>query len=309
MKEPKAEVENNPSKSNLKEPRDAKTVVDETIKYIEKLCDRKDMITGIASGYKKFDEITAGLQGGNLIIVTGPPSMGKTAICVNMAEYMAIHEEKSVIFFSLEMSAMQIMLRMISSMAAISIHKIRTGFLSQKDWPKITVAANTLYTSKIHFDDSPAQTVLEISSKARSLKIDKGLDIIFIDDLQLIEGDGQSKNRVQEIAGIIRNLKRLARELDVPVVVISQLPYKVEIRRPQLADLREYIAIEQTADIICFVHREEYDSHENAESYGSAEIVIAKQRNGPIGDVPLVYRREFVRFDNPDIGHPGLRTD
>ncbi len=291
--------------------RDIRTVVNDSIQNLEKLFDRKELITGIPTSFKKFDEKTSGLQPGDLIVMAGRPSMGKTAICINMAEYMTTEHGKSVAFFSLEMSAMQLALRMISSLSRTNMHKIRTGFLSQNDWPKINMAASKLYESKIHIDDSPAQTVLDIRSKARRLKADKGLDIIFIDYLQLMSGRLKSENRVQEIAEITRGLKGLARELNVPVVAISQLSRKVEERpnkRPQLADLRESGTIEQDADVVCFVYREEYYSPEKVEAQGRAQVIIAKQRNGPVGDVHLVFDKECTSFGNPEFDLPEYET-
>lgn len=287
--------------------RDIKTVVQETIKDIERLFERKELITGTPTGFRKFDEMTAGLQNGDLVIMAGRPSMGKTAICINMAEYMAIEQGKSVALFSLEMSAMQLILRMVSSLSHISMHKIRTGYLAQSDWPNITRAAQNLYDAKIHIDDAPAQMVLDIRSKARRLKADQGLDIIIIDYLQLMHGRANSESRVLEISEITRGLKGLARELNVPVIAISQLSRKVEERpnkRPQLADLRESGSIEQDADIVCFVYREEYYQPEKMDAQGIAEVIIAKQRNGPVGSVHLAFNKECTRFDNPAFDAP-----
>ena len=289
--------------------RNIKEVVNETINDIERLFDRKELITGLPTGFKKFDEMTAGFQPGDLIIMAGRPSMGKTAICINMAEYAAVEKEKSVAFFSLEMSAMQLILRMISSLSHISMHKIRTGYLSQNDWPRITSAAQHLYEAKIHIDDTPMQTVLDIRSKARRLKAEGSLDLIIIDYLQLMHGRANSESRVLEISEITRGLKGLARELEVPVIAISQLSRKVEERpnkRPQLSDLRESGSIEQDADIVSFVYREEYYNPEK--NPGLAEVIIAKQRNGPVGAVQLAFNKECTRFDNPAFDAPQFDT-
>ncbi len=289
--------------------RNIKEVVNETIKDIERLFDRKELITGLPTGFKKFDEMTAGFQPGDLIIMAGRPSMGKTAICINMAEYAAVEKEKSVAFFSLEMSAMQLILRMISSLSHISMHKIRTGYLSQNDWPRITSAAQHLYEAKIHIDDTPMQTVLDIRSKARRLKAEGSLDLIIVDYLQLMHGRANSESRVLEISEITRGLKGLARELEVPVIAISQLSRKVEERpnkRPQLSDLRESGSIEQDADIVSFVYREEYYNPEK--NPGLAEVIIAKQRNGPVGAVQLAFNKECTRFDNPAFDAPQFDT-
>ncbi|MBI5179539.1 MAG: replicative DNA helicase [Nitrospinae bacterium] len=290
--------------------RNIKEVVNDTIKDIERLFDRKELITGLATGYRKFDEMTAGYQPGDLIIMAGRPSMGKTAICINMAEYMAIEQEKAVAFFSLEMGAMQLILRMISSLSHISMHKIRTGYLAQNDWPRITSAAQHLYEAKIHIDDSPVQSVLDIRSKARRLKAEGALDIIIIDYLQLMHGRANSESRVLEISEITRGLKGLARELNVPVIAISQLSRKVEERpnkRPMLADLRESGSIEQDADIVSFVYREEYYNPDK--NPGLAEVIIAKQRNGPVGTVQLAFNKECTRFDNPAFDAPQFDTE
>ncbi|MEE8484834.1 MAG: replicative DNA helicase [Nitrospinota bacterium] len=296
---------------------DIKELVNKTNDHLEQLYERKELITGIPTGYKKFDEMTAGFQPGDLIIVAGRPAMGKTAICINIAEYLAIDEEKTVAFFSLEMSAMQLILRMLSSLSQISLRLIRTGYWGKDNWSKITNAAGELYNAKIHIDDSPMQTVIEIRSKARRLMAEKGLDIIIIDYLQLLHSRNKSENRNLELGEMTRSLKGLARELNVPVVVISQLSRKVEDRpnkRPQLADLRESGSIEQDADLVCFVYREEYylknedDPQKKADAEGKADLIIAKQRNGPTGTVHLTFNKECTRFYNPSWDTPEFET-
>lgn len=279
-----------------------KEVINSSVKNIEQFFENKELITGLPSGYKRFDEKTAGFQNGDLIIMAGRPSMGKTAICINIAEHLAIEHEKTVAFFSLEMSAFQLSLRMISSQSRLAMHKIRGGFLADKDWPAITSAAQRLYESKIFIDDQPIQTVLEIRSKARRLMAEKGLDFIIVDYLQLLTGRGRVENRVLELSEITRSLKALARELEVPILVISQLSRKVEDRpdkRPQLADLRESGSIEQDADVVCFIYREEYYYPDKLEAQGKAEIIIRKQRNGPLGNIPLAFLKETMNFENP----------
>ena len=278
-----------------------KDVMNATIQHVEELFDNKALVTGLPSGFTKLDEKTTGFQPGDLIIMAGRPAMGKTAICINIAEHLAIEKEKVVAFFSLEMSAMQLSLRMLSSQSRIPMHTIRGGFLNKGQWPTITRAAQELYEASIFIDDQPMQTVLEIRSKARRLKAEKGLDVIVIDYLQLLSSRGKSENRVQELSEMTRSLKGLARELDVPVLAISQLSRKVEDRpnkRPQLADLRESGSIEQDADIVCFVYREEYYNPDKADVRGKAEIIIGKQRNGPTGKVPLTFINEFMSFEN-----------
>lgn len=284
-----------------------KEVVQNTIGTVEQLFEKKELITGLSSGYKAFDEKTAGFQPGDLIIMAGRPSMGKTAICINIAEHIGVVLEKTVAFFSLEMSAMQLSLRMFASLSRVSMHRIRTGYLSEKDWPKIHSAAQSLYETNIHIDDSPMQTVLDIRSKARRLKAEKGLDVVIIDYLQLLHSRTRAENRVLEISEMTRSLKALARELEVPVIVISQLSRKVEERpnkRPQLSDLRESGAIEQDADLVCFIYREEYYNPTNVEVEGMAEVIIGKQRNGPIGIIKLAFNKECTRFDNPSFDEP-----
>ncbi len=289
-----------------------KEVVTETIKDIERLFEKKELITGLPTGYDRFDEMTAGFQPGDLIIMAGRPSMGKTAICINITEHLALNHKKSVAFFSLEMSAMQLVLRIISSLSRISMHKIRTGYLAHSDWPSITNAVSRLYEAGIQIDDSPLQTVLDIRSKARRLKAEGRLDMIVIDYLQLMTGRGSPENRVLEISEMTRGLKAMARELNVPVIAISQLSRKVEDRpdkMPQLSDLRESGSIEQDADVVAFVYREEYYHPDKVEAQGLAVIRIAKQRNGPVGAVKLAFNKECTRFDNPSFDAPPFLPD
>lgn len=289
-----------------------KEVVTETIKDIERLFEKKELITGLPTGYDRFDEMTAGFQPGDLIIMAGRPSMGKTAICINITEHLAVTHKKSVAFFSLEMSAMQLVLRIISSLSRISMHKIRTGYLAHSDWPQITNAVSRLYEAGIQIDDSPLQTVLDIRSKARRLKAEGRLDLIVIDYLQLMTGRGNPESRVLEISEMTRGLKAMARELNVPVIAISQLSRKVEDRpdkMPQLSDLRESGSIEQDADVVAFVYREEYYHPDKVEAQGLAVVKIAKQRNGPVGAVKLAFNKECTRFDNPSFDAPPLLTD
>ena len=290
---------------------DIKSIVNDANQHIEILSQKKELVTGLSTGFRKIDEKTAGFQKGDLIIVAGRPSMGKTALCINIAENVAIDHEKIVAFFSLEMSSMQLVLRMISSLSHVPLHKIRSGFVAQNDWAKLTRASSQLFDSNIHIDDTAMQSVLDIRAKARRLKAEKGLDLIVIDYLQLLHSNTRSESRVLEVGEMTRSLKGVARELEVPIILISQLSRKVEDRpnkKPQLADLRESGSIEQDADVVGFVFREEYYDKENIDVHGKAKFIIGKQRNGPTGDIELAWNGECTRFDNlsydtPDDSH------
>ncbi|MCI0421121.1 MAG: replicative DNA helicase [Acidobacteria bacterium] len=278
-------------------------IAKETLKKIEMASKFKNMVTGIPTGYTKLDEMTSGLQPSDLIIVAARPSMGKTAFSLNMATHAAIKAEKSVGIFSLEMSSHQLMLRMLCSEAEIDAHKLRTGFLSKDDWNKIPRKLGELSRAKMFIDDTAGITLLELRAKCRRLKAERGLDLVVVDYLQLMSG-GKSRfeNRQQEISSISRGLKGLAKELNIPVIALSQLSRAPEQRtgdhRPQLSDLRESGSIEQDADVVAFIFREEFYKKDDDEKKGIAEIIIAKQRNGPIGSVELAFRREYTRFDN-----------
>ncbi|MBI3582907.1 MAG: replicative DNA helicase [Nitrospinae bacterium] len=276
-------------------------VVNESFITIEKLFERKELVTGLPTGFVKFDSMTAGFHPSDLIIVAGRPSMGKTAFCMNIATHIGVNKKKTIAIFSLEMSREQLVIRMLCSEARINAGKVRTGYLSKSDWPDLTRAAGLLSESSIFIDDSPAQSVLDIRAKARRLQAErKGLDLIIVDYLQLMRSRGRVENRQQEISDITRSLKALAKELKVPVIAISQLsraPEQRTDRKPQLSDLRESGAIEQDADLVVFVYREEFYK-ETPENQGVAEIIIGKQRNGPTGLVPLAFFKEYTRFDN-----------
>jgi len=291
---------------------DLKELIHDTNEHLDQLASRKELVTGIATGFKKLDEMTAGFQGGELIVLAGRPSMGKTALSINITENVSIDSDKVVAFFSLEMSAMQLIIRMLSSISKVAMHKIRTGFLSASDWTSIRSASERLYESNIHIDDAPMQTVLDIRSKARRLKAEKGLDMIVIDYLQLLHSRGRSENRVLEIGEMTRSLKGLAREMDVPVLLLSQLSRKVEDRpnkKPQLADLRESGTIEQDADVVAFVYREEYYYPDKVEVQNQAEVIIGKQRNGPTGRAKMIFLKENARFENLAFGVPDFGGD
>lgn len=277
-------------------------IIKDSIEAIDKLYQRKEHVTGLATGFHDFDTKTAGLQPSDLIVVAGRPSMGKSAFVSCIAEHTSIVLGKPIAFFSLEMSKEQLVQRMLCSHARVDAQKVRTGYLSHADWPKLTSAAGKLSDAPIFIDDTPAMTTLELRAKARRLKAQHGIELVVVDYLQLMDARSRSENRQQEITEISRSLKALARELKVPVIAISQLSRAVESRtgnRPQLSDLRESGAIEQDADVVVFLFREEY-YHPTDENRNKAEAIIAKQRNGPTGSVELVFLKEWTRFDNPE---------
>src|SRR3990167_2065279 len=278
----------------------AKDIVKDSFKKIEELFENKKEVTGLATGLTDFDRITCGLQGGDLIIIAARPSMGKTALAINMAEHISLNEHKTVAIFSLEMSKEQIVTRMLCSQSRIDSSKLRKGELSDRDWPALTRAGGDLSEVNLFVDDPPPPTVLEMRAKARRLKKEKGLDLLIVDYLQLVRGSGFNNNREQEISEISRSLKALAKELHVPVVALSQLNRAVENRnnrRPQLADLRESGAIEQDADLITFIYRDEvYDP--NSPDRGVAELIVGKQRNGPTGMCRMAFLNQYTRFEN-----------
>ncbi len=277
-----------------------KDIIKDSIESIDNLYQRKENITGIATGFHEFDIMTAGLQPSDLVIVAGRPSMGKSAFVTCMAEFAGVVEKKPIAFFSLEMSKEQLVQRMLCSHAKVNAHKVRTGFLSQSDWPRLVNAAGKLSEAPIYIDDSSNVTVLQLRAKARRLKAQYDIQLLILDYLQLLQGKQRSENRQQEISDITRSLKALAREIKVPVIAVSQLSRGVESReghRPQLSDLRESGAIEQDADLVVFLLREEY-YNPTEENKGLAEAIIAKQRNGPVGTVKLAFINEFTRFEN-----------
>ncbi|RLA96675.1 MAG: replicative DNA helicase [Deltaproteobacteria bacterium] len=275
-----------------------KEVLKEAFRSIERLYEKKELITGVPSGFKDLDRKTAGFQPSDLIIVAGRPSMGKTAFCLNIAQYAAVEAKVPTAIFSMEMSKEQLALRMLCSEAKVSASKVRSGFLSEGDLQKLTMAASTLADAPIVIDDTPALSVLELRAKARRLKGETGLGLIIIDYLQLMRGRSSAERREQEISEISRSLKALAKELSIPVIAISQLSRRAEDRpgrRPQLADLRESGAIEQDADLIIFLYRDEvYNPH--SDKKGIAEVIIGKQRNGPTGTVELSFIPELTTF-------------
>ncbi len=279
-----------------------KNIIKDSFKTIEKLYERKELITGVPTGFEKIDDLTSGLQNSDLIIVAGRPSMGKTAFALNIAQHAATEGGISVAIFSLEMSKEQLALRMLSTAAKVDSQRLRKGFLGETDWPKLTTAAGRLSEALIFIDDTPAITALEMKAKARRLKAESGLGLIILDYLQLMRGGTYKDSREQEISEISRSLKALAKELSVPVIALSQLNRKVEDRtnrRPHMADLRESGAIEQDADVIAFIYRDEvYNKSEDNPEKGLAEIIIGKQRNGPTGMVKLAFLEKYTCFEN-----------
>ena len=283
-----------------------KDIVKETIKVIDSLYHRKETVTGVPTGFYKFDEMTSGLQRSDLVVVAARPSMGKSAFAATIAEYASIEKGIGVAFFSLEMSKEQVVMRMLCSQARVDASKVRTGMLASSDWPLLTRAAAKLSNAPYYIDDTPAISPLELRAKARRLKAAYDIGLVVVDYLQLMRGaTTKSENRQQEISEISRSLKALARELRVPVIAISQLSRAVESRqdhRPQLSDLRESGAIEQDADVVVLLVREDYYDAK-PENIGLAEIILAKQRNGPTGSFKLRFSKQFVRFDNLETSH------
>lgn len=280
-----------------------KEIIRNQIETIDRLYQRKEHITGIATGYHEFDTQTAGLQPSDLIIIAARPSMGKSAFMTCIAEHAGMILKQPVAIFSLEMSKEQLIQRMLCSTARVNAHKVRTGFLAQSDWPALTAAAAKLSEAPIYIDDTPGISILELKAKARRLKAQFDIKLLILDYLQLMQGSGSSESRQQEISEISRSLKELARELNVPLIAISQLSRAVESRtdhRPQLSDLRESGAIEQDADVVVLLLREEY-YNPTEENKGKAEVIIAKQRNGPVGSIKLAFLHEYTRFENLEL--------
>ena len=277
-----------------------KEIVKDSIETIDRLYQKKAHVTGIPTGFIDFDIKTAGLQPSDFIVIAGRPSMGKSAFALGIAEYAGVVEKVPLAFFSLEMSKEQLVQRMLCAHAKVDAHKVRTGYLATSDWPRLTAAAGKLSEAPIFVDDTPAISVMELRAKARRLKAHHDIQLILLDYMQLMRGSGDSENRQQEISDISRSLKALARELRVPVIAISQLSRAVEMRsdhRPQLSDLRESGAIEQDADVVVLILREEY-YNSTSDNQGLAEIIIAKQRNGPVGSFKLTFIKEYTRFEN-----------
>lgn len=277
-----------------------KDLIKSSFKTIERLYEKRQLITGVPTGFQRLDELTSGLQPSDLIIIAGRPSMGKTALALNIAQNASVQAAIPAAIFSLEMSKEQLALRMLCSEAKVDAHRLRGGFLSESDWPKLTRAAGSLSEAPLFIDDTPGLSALEMRAKTRRLKIEHNLGLVIVDYLQLMRGRARADSREQEISDISRSLKALAKELSIPVIALSQLNRRVEERgdkRPQLSDLRESGAIEQDADVILFLYREEvYNKSE--ENRGKAEIIIGKQRNGPTDKVDLAFLDKYTRFEN-----------
>jgi replicative DNA helicase len=282
-----------------------KDLVQSSFATIEKLQQHKGMVTGVPTGFVDLDEMTSGLQPSDLVLVAARPSMGKTSFVLNIAQHVGIHTDMTVGFFSLEMSKEQLFMRMLTGEARIDAHRFRSGYLNEKDYGRLSHALGTLAEARVYIDDTASTGVLEMRAKARRLQAEHGLNLLIIDYIQLMQGRGRFESRQAELASISRSLKGLAKELQVPVVALSQLSRAPETRsdhRPQLSDLRESGALEQDADVVMFIYRDEQyrdaDGQPNQESEGVAEIIVGKQRNGPVGTVKLAFIKEHTRFEN-----------
>ncbi|HXK08935.1 MAG TPA: replicative DNA helicase [Vicinamibacteria bacterium] len=275
-------------------------IVKESFRTIDQLSQSKDVVTGLATGFVDIDEMTSGLQKGDLVIVAARPAMGKTSFCLNVAQHVALRVGETVGLFSLEMSKEQLALRLLCADARIDAHRLRTGKLNEKDWARLAKAYSDLSQSRIFIDDSAVISPLEMRAKCRRLKAEFGLGLVIVDYLQLVTAAGRVENRQQEMSAISRSMKGLAKELTCPVIALSQLSRAPEARtdrRPQLSDLRESGALEQDADVVMFIYREE-EYKPTDENRGIAEIIIGKQRNGPTGSRRLAFIKEFTRFEN-----------
>jgi replicative DNA helicase len=277
-------------------------LVSSVYKQIEEVSNRKTQFTGVETGFAELDRMTAGLHPADLIIVAARPGLGKTSLCLNIAQHAALKNHQSVGIFSLEMSKEQAVKRLLCAEAEVDSHNVNTGFLGKEDWSRLSRAAGALSQAKIFIDDTAGISITETRSKARRLSLEHGLDLLIVDYLQLMSGSSQRpENRTQEISQISRGLKALAKEINVPVLAISQLSRAIEMRRgdhrPQLSDLRESGSIEQDADVVMFIFREDV-SDPTAESSGIAEIIIGKQRNGPTGSFQLAFMKKFTKFAN-----------
>ncbi len=293
------------------EPRRINDVMEQTLDLLDKLRHTRGGITGLATGFFDLDRQLTGLHGGELIILAARPGVGKTSLALNMGVHASLREKKAVAVFSLEMPADQLALRLLASEAKVSLKRLREGGLSDHDMTKINTVAAQLYEAPIYIDDSGSLTIFDLRAKARRLKAkDKSLSLVIIDYLQLMSGGGRQDSREQEVAQISRGLKQLAKELGIPIMALSQLNRKVEERkdgRPMLSDLRESGSIEQDADVVLFIHAEQQEEEGGAAVPGTLaiELIVAKQRNGPTGGVPLVLLQEYTRFENRARGEGG----
>lgn len=290
-----SEKKNKPSFFRLKE------IVKSSFDYIEKLFERPGLVTGVETGFTDFDRLTSGLQRSDLIIIAGRPSMGKTSLALDIARFAAVRRKIPTGIFSLEMSKEQVGIRLLCAEARVDSSKLRTGYLSKTDWPELTAAGGRLSEAPIFVDDTAALSILEVRARARRLCAEHDLGLLIVDYLQLMRSDRKKpENRQLEISEISMGLKALAKDLNIPIVALSQLSRAVESRtdkRPLLSDLRESGSIEQDADVVAFIYRDEVYNPEG-DSPGIAEILVRKQRNGPIGDIKLAFSKKYTRFDN-----------
>ncbi|MFN7212231.1 MAG: replicative DNA helicase, partial [Lysobacteraceae bacterium] len=288
------------NRSGRKDMVSLKEAMKEAFELLQVRYETQGTVTGLPTGFTDFDEMTAGLQPSDLIVLAARPAMGKTTLALNMAEYAALKSKKAVVVFSMEMSASQLAFRLISSIGRINAGRLKTGQLEDEDWSRVTMAMKMLSESKIFIDDEPALSPAKLLSKARRIKREHDLGLVVVDYLQLMQVPGNSENRATEISEISRSLKAMAKELSVPVIALSQLNRGLESRtdkRPVMSDLRESGAIEQDADIILFIYRDEY-YHKDSTDKGLAEVIISKHRNGATGTVKLKFFGEYTRFDN-----------
>ena len=278
-----------------------RAIADQSLKTIERLSEHRELVTGLATGFPTLNEMTSGLQPSDLVVVAARPGMGKTSFALNIAQHAA-RDGKAIGVFSLEMSREQLFLRLLTGQARIDAHRMRTGRLGREEWGRLTAAFGELAGMPIFIDDTAGTGVLEMRAKSRRLKMEHGLDLLIVDYLQLMRGRGRAENRNQEISEISRSLKELAKELRVPVIAISQLSRAPEQRgndrRPQLSDLRESGAIEQDADLVMFIYRDEYYNPEETDQQGLAEVHIAKHRNGPTDTVKLSFLKRYAKFSD-----------
>ena len=283
--------------------RPLRELLDETMEHLERLHDRQDDVTGLSTGFTDLDMMLSGLQPGNLILVAARPAMGKSTLAMNMAQHVARHEGRSVVMFSLEMSWMEIVQRMICAEARVDTKRIRTGKMGEAEWRRVSTAMGWLAEAPLFIDDTPSISMGEIRAKCRRLKSKTNLGLVVVDYLQLMTSPRRTENRVQEVAEISRSMKILAKELELPVVAVSQLSRQPEQsgsgkpRRPRLADLRESGSLEQDADVVMFVYREDYYDKES-EKKGEAEIIVEKHRNGPTGSIDLAFLGQYTKFEN-----------
>jgi len=276
------------------------SLTEQTLEMIHDISTRQEAVTGIPTGFRDLDNLTSGFHNSEFIVIAARPSMGKTALCLNISHYVGVKTDYAVGFFTLEMAKEQIVIRLLCGEAQLDIKKVRTGYISQRDFEKLKLSAEVLSRAKIFVDETPSLSVMEMKAKARRLKMEQNLDLLFVDYIQLMRTGRRFENRTQEMSYVSRSLKELAKEIQIPVVGISQLSRAPEkgrsVPRPQLSDLRESGAIEQDADLVIFIYRPEFYRPQEESLRGIAEINVAKQRNGPIGTLNLAFIREYARF-------------